>query len=439
MTAALESLEGLQRRLTIQLSADKIEQACNRQFGEMASYVSIPGFRPGKVPTKVIKQRYGNSVLADAKQKLLETAYEDALNEYQLRPASRPQVEMVADDVVQGAQFALTFEIFPQIEQVTDLNGSKIDQVTVVINEEDVSEMLERIRVRHATWEDVSEPAIMKDKVIADFEGKIDGVPFDGGAASKVNIILGSKRLIPGFEEGLVGVKEGDKVLLNLTFPENYHSADLAGKATTFDVFIHKVQRQILPEVDEQFIKDYGVSAGTIEAFRDNIRKQMERTLKKSLQNDLRTKVFDCFIEKNPIEVPAALIEAEAKKLQQEAVAQMQMQMGNKQQINIPTDLYRKDGKRRVVLGLLLAKFIEDHKIQTSSDRISQFMEEVIDDLCATWDVAHRDMLTNYFQSTERQQEAQIAVLEQQVVEELLKTAEVNTIEKKYFEFMAQE
>ena len=265
MQVSVESSEGLERRMTVELPAKMINEAVEKRLKEVSRTVKLDGFRPGKVPMSVVRKRFAGEVRQEIFGNLVQSSYFQALAQEKLQPAGEPAIEPIAKPVEEGMAYTAVFEVMPEVT-LNDLSNSIIRRPLAEVTEEDLQAMIEKLRKQRTTWNDVEREAGNDDQITINFKGYIDGEAFDGGSADGVPLILGSNNMIDGFEEGLIGAKAAENRTLELTFPENYQSDALAGKAATFEVEISKVAEPVLPEVDDEFVKAFGVTEGGVEA-----------------------------------------------------------------------------------------------------------------------------------------------------------------------------
>lgn len=403
MQVSIETTTGLGRRMTVQIPAEKIEQQVQSKLQQLTRTVKLDGFRPGKVPLSVVKKRFGDQVRQETAGELIASSYEEALQQENLKPASRPRIEQTSNQPGHELKYVATFEIFPEIEppEVSDIS---IERLNAEITDTDVDNMLEKLRRQRATWNPVERAAQIGDRVEIDFEGSIDGKPFTGNTASQVPLELGSKAMIPGFEEQLIGAEAGESRTIEVTFPEDYKSDEVAGKTASFDVKVRSVTEPELPEIDDDFARVFGVGEGGLEALRGEIRRNMERELDATVKSRVKQQVFDALIEKASIEVPMSLIDSEIDELVKK----------NASGADAGGDRSRYEGeaRRRVTLGLLIAEIIQRNQLQVDPQRVRQTIEELAQSYekpeeVVQWYYSNQDMLAG----------VQTLIMEETVVE----------------------
>jgi len=400
MEVSIENTGGLSRRMTVQVPAERVDQEVDSRLRSMSQTVRLDGFRPGKVPMKVIEQKYGQQVRFEVIDQVVNSTLQDAFTQENLRPAGTPDIEPKDSPAGQPLEYVATFEIFPELTTGVKYSFS-VARPVVEIADNDVQEMLENLRKQRATWNEVKRPSSMNDQVTIDYEGTVDGNAFAGNKAEKMPVVLGSKSMIPGFEEQLTGVSAGEEKTLDITFPEDYPSTEVAGKAANFNVKIHSVSDMVLPEMDDEFAAAFGVSEGGMQALSDEIRNNMERELKGLIRSKMKSQVFDGLLLNNPVEVPKSLIESEIKELQQ--------QEGNQ---GLDASTLRDSAEKRVKLGVIVSEIAKQNQIQLDPDRVRELVETI-----ASSYEKPEEVVQWYYGNQEMLSGAQSAVIEEQVVE----------------------
>ncbi|AAO90277.1 trigger factor [Coxiella burnetii] len=420
--SSIEKLGGLKQRLTITVPAEEVDKAYKSRLLKVARTAKIPKFRPGKASPAVVEKLYGKAILQEVGSELIQSSLREAVEEHQLRVAGAPDIKM--DKILRGEPFkyVVNFEVYPEIT-LESLAGETIERTQVEITEEDLDKMLEALRKQYAEWKEMDRPAKADDRVIIDFEGTLDGKPFERGSAKDFQLELGSKRMIAGFEEGIEGMKPGESKALDITFPADYPSEDLAGKAAVFNITLQKVMAPELPVLDEQFAERLGIKEGGLEALRQKVRTNMEKEVHHHMENKLKMAVLDKLIERNPIEVPESLIEAEIDHLQQMTRQQVAMQThkpDEAKKMELPRDPYREQATKRVKLGLLLAEVVKQHKIKADPEQLRARVEEV----AASYQDPEK-VISWYYTNKQMLSEIESVVLEDQAVAQLMSELEV--------------
>ena len=430
MQVSVETTQGLGRRVTITVAADSIEKAVKSELVKAAKSVRIDGFRKGHVPMNIVEQRYGASVRQDVLGDLMQRNFVDAIIKEKINPAGAPNY--VPGEYKQGEDFtySVEFEVYPEVE-LKDLESIEVEKPVVEVNDADVDTMLETLRKQQATWKDTDAAATAEDRATLDFTGSIDGEEFEGGKASDFVLAMGQGRMIPGFEEGVIGHKAGEEFTIDVNFPEDYHAENLKGKSAKFDIVLKKVEVRELPELTEEFIQRFGVADGSVAGLRAEVRKNMERELKGAVRNRVKTQAIDGLVSANAIDVPAALVEGEIDVLRRQAAQRFG---GNeKQAAELPRELFEEQAKRRVVVGLLLGEVISQHELKADEDRVKALIEEM-----ASAYEDPQEVVEFYSKNKELMNNMRNVALEEQAVETLLAKAKVTEKPTTFSELMNQ-
>ncbi|HIF9374275.1 TPA: trigger factor [Photobacterium damselae] len=374
MQVTVETTEGLERQLTITVPAANIEDAVTAELKKIAKNRRFDGFRPGKAPLKMVAKMFGASVRQDILGEVMQRHFIEAIVKEQINPAGAPTFTPVEMAEGQDLVFKATFEVFPEIA-LQGLDKVVVEKPVVEVTEADVDNMIETLRKQQATWTEVDAPAVADSRVTIDFEGTIDGEAFDGGKAEGFALAMGQGRMIPGFEDGIVGKKAGEEFNIEVTFPEEYHAENLKGKAAVFAIKLSKVEAQELPELTEEFVAKFGIENGSVDALKAEVRKNMERELKQAVKGRIKEQAINGLIEQNDIVVPAALIDQEINVLRQQAAQRFG---GNAQNMpELPRELFEEQAKRRVVVGLLLGEVIKSEELKADEERVKAIIAEM--------------------------------------------------------------
>ncbi|EPA8653252.1 trigger factor [Photobacterium damselae] len=374
MQVTVETTEGLERQLTITVPAANIEDAVTAELKKIAKNRRFDGFRPGKAPLKMVAKMFGASVRQDILGEVMQRHFIEAIVKEQINPAGAPTFTPVEMAEGQDLVFKATFEVFPEIA-LQGLDKVVVEKPVVEVTEADVDNMIETLRKQQATWTEVDAPAVADSRVTIDFEGTIDGEAFDGGKAEGFALAMGQGRMIPGFEDGIVGKKAGEEFNIEVTFPEEYHAENLKDKAAVFAIKLSKVEAQELPELTEEFVAKFGIENGSVDALKAEVRKNMERELKQAVKGRIKEQAINGLIEQNDIAVPAALIDQEINVLRQQAAQRFG---GNAQNMpELPRELFEEQAKRRVVVGLLLGEVIKSEELKADEERVKAIIAEM--------------------------------------------------------------
>ena len=416
MQVSVENTSALERRMTIGVPAERIETEVNKRLQQTARKAKIPGFRPGKVPMSVIRQRYEDGARQEALGDLIQATFYEAVVEQKLNPAGAPAVEPKSFEKGKDLEYIATFEVFPEFT-VAGFDSIAVERLSADVADSDLDNMLEILRKQNVRFEVADRAAQNEDQLNIDFVGKVDGEAFAGGSATGTQLVLGSGRMIPGFEDGLVGAKAGEERVLNLTFPEDYQNLELAGKTAEFTVTVNTVSEPKLPELNEEFFKQFGIKETGIDGFRAEVRKNMERELRQAIKSKVKNQVMDGLLAANPIEVPKALLENEVNRLRVQAVQQFG---GNIKPDQLPAELFEEQAKRRVELGLIVAEVVKQFDLKPDDSRVRELIQEM-----ASAYQEPEQVVAWYYKNEQQMNEVRSVVLEEQVVDTVLQKASV--------------
>lgn len=418
MQVSVETTSPIERQLTITVPAARIEDDVNSRVKQAASTVRLDGFRPGKVPLKVVKRRYGPGIRQEVLGEVIQNTFYEAVTQEKLKPAGGPQIEPKNDKEGEDFEYVATFEVYPEIE-LADFSSVEVTTQTAEVTDADLDKMVDTLQKQHADWNETEEAAADGDQVNIDFKGFKDGEAFDGGEATGHDQVLGSNTMIPGFEEGIVGMKAGDEKEINVTFPADYQAEHLAGQDVVFNIKVNKVSKPALPELNKELFEKFGVKVETVDEFKAEIRKNMEREVKQTLKTKAKTKLFDELVKLNDIAVPQALVDGEIDRLREQAV----QQFGNGMNIDpktLPADIFQDQAVKRVATGLLVTEVIEANELKADDERVQAFIAEM-----ASSYEDPQEFIDFYNSSKEQLQQVEAVVLEDQVMDHLLGLAKV--------------
>lgn len=430
MQVSVESSEGLERRMTVELPAEQVNEEVEKRLKNISRTARVDGFRPGKVPLSVIRKRYQDQVLMEVHGELIQSTYFEALGQEKLQPAGDPVIEPVEKEQGEGFGYTAVFEVMPEIK-LGDMSEQTIKRPVAEVSDEDVAQMIEKLRKQRTTWNEVERKSQDGDQVTINFKGTMDGEVFEGGSADAVPLELGSNSMIPGFEAGLVGAEAGETRNLELAFPEEYHAENLKGKDVTFEVEVTKVAEAVVPEVDEEFIKTFGMEDGTIETLHKEIRSNMERELEDKVGAMIKERAMDALLEVNAIDIPKSMVQQEAQALKEQTKQNMQ-QYGQESSIDLPLDLFEDQAKRRVSLGLIVAEVIKANEILLDEDKVKAKIESFAQSY-----EKPQEVIDYYSSNQEQMAMVQNVVLEEQVVDWVMEQAQVEDVESGFEEITA--
>jgi len=421
MQANLETLSQLERRLSIAVPMSEIEGEVETRLKKLSRTVKMHGFRPGKVPLKVVAQQYGPQVRQEVLGDTLEKTFGDAVKEQNLRVAGYPRFEAKPmGDGAQQFEYSAVFEVYPEVT-LGDISVAKVERPVLTVTDEDVEKTIEVMRKQRVTYDVVQRAAQEGDRVTMDYRGAIDGTEFSGGTAQNQQVVLGEGRLLPDFEKQLPGMQAGDSKKFELRFPDDYHGKEVAGKTAEFDVKVSEVAAPKLPEVDAEFAKSLGIADGDLGKLREEVRGNVEREVKNRLKARVKDQVMQVLIDTTRIEVPKSLVSMEVERLQQ-STRQDLAARGVKvtQDTPLPTDLFEAQAQRRVTLGLILAELVKAHQLQAKPEQVRRTVEEQSQSY-----ERPEEVVRWFYQSPERLRDVESVVLEENVVNWVLATAKI--------------
>jgi len=413
----VEAPNKLERRVTVIVPIEKLEEAYSLRISNLAKTAKVNGFRKGKIPLDYIKQRYGDSARQEALSEVIQKSLYAAINQEKLNPVGVPTVEPKTVLPGQPLEFVATFEIMPEVNTV-HFDLTTLERQVATIQDVDIDYVLQHLRQQHTQWIKVDRAAQAKDQVLIDFQGSIADKPIEGGEARDYAVVIGSHSMIPGFEEGLIQMQSGEEKTIQVTFPENYFSKEYAGKDAQFLIKMHRVLEPKIPEMDQAFITKMGVKTGNLEDLRVEVRKNIEREAKRVMKEKVKKQVFDHLIEKNPLDIPKALIEREAQRIHNE----LHPHHAGKEHGHSEKEMaaFNESAKRNVVLGLLVARLLKDHQITLDKSRITAHIER----LASVYENPS-EVVKWYGTDKRAKADVEMFILEEQLVEKIVDTLQV--------------
>ena len=435
MQVSIETTSGLERRLTVGVPAERVDSEVNVRLQKAAKNVRLDGFRPGKVPMKVIRQRFGAGVRQEVVGEVLSQSFQEAVTQEKLRPAGQPSIEPKNLEAGKDLEYIATFEVFPDVE-ISDMDGFEVEQFSATVEQSDIDNIIEVFRKEQGSLEDVERASIDGDTLNIDYLGTKDGEEFAGGSAEGSDLLLGSGSMIEGFEAGLIGASAGDEKTLSLTFPDDYHSEDLKGAAVEFKVTVNAVKEQVLAELDADLFAKYGVEDGGVDQFREEIGENMARELKNAIRANVKQQVMDAVLTAHEsLEIPKALLQQEISTMR----SQMFQQFGGMQNQDIdlesllPEDMFRDKAEPRVKLGLILSEMIAKRQLKADPEKVRSTIEE----MASTYQDPE-EVVNYYYSNQEQLSSVESKVLEDEVVEKLLEGANIKESECSYQEAISR-
>ena len=421
MSVTVENLENLERKVVLSLLWSEVNAETDKRLQQTQRRVKIDGFRPGKAPLKMVASMYGAGVQNDVLNEKAQQAFYDIAVGENLKVAGFPRFESVEEqDDKEALKIAAVFEVFPEVT-VGDLSGKPIEKITVAVGDEEIDKTIEILRKQRTRFNHVEREAQNGDRVIIDFEGKIDGVPFEGGSSKSYPFVLGNGQMLPEFEAGVLGLKTGESKELEVIFPEDYHGQYVAGKTAVFTITLQNVSEAVLPEVDAEFAKALGIADGDVAKMREEVKKNVSREVNRRVQDQTKENVMQALLDATEIELPKALVAEEAARLANEMKQNFVNQgMADAANLDLPADMFNEQAERRVALGLILAKVVEENKLEPAEEQIKAIVNEFADSY-----EDPQEVIDWYFADQQRLQGPTSLAIEANVVDFVLGKADV--------------
>lgn len=408
----------LERSLDLRIPLAEIEQEVERELKRIAKTAKMPGFRPGKVPMKLVAQMYGGQARMDAMAAAIEKAFHEEVRQQNLRVAGAPRVEAKESTTEGEMAFTATFEVYPEIS-IADLAGHTLEKTVLAVTEAEVEKTIEVLRKQRMRYVPVERAAVKGDRVVIDFVGRKGGEEFSGGRAEDYRVVIGSEHMLPDFEAALEGMQAGEEKTFDLTFPADYHT-DLAGQTVSFTVQVKTVEEPRLPEVDADFARDLGIADGDLERMRTEIRANLEREVKKRLFARLKAQVMDLLLAAHPITAPQALVEAEAKEMAENALADLRARNPQLAKLPVEPSWFKEEAERRVKLGLIIAELVQAKNLKAKPEDV----RAVVDEYAAAFEEP-KEVVRWYYSDPRRLAQAEALALENNVVGWVLENVQV--------------
>ena len=425
MQVTVETTEGLERRMRVEIPEERIKGKVDGRLRELARNVRIPGFRPGRVPIKVVARRYGQQVRDEVVGEIVQESFVNALTQEKLHPAATPRIAPLESEVGAGVSYTATFDVLPDVT-LPQFESMEIARPMAVVVDEDVDRMLETLRAQRRTWKTVERAATPSDRVVVDIEGIVDGEPLEEASAAQLPVQLDAKHMVDGFEDALVGAQAGEDKTLDLMFPQHYLER-LAGKPVTFNVKVHRVEEPELPDLDDAFAKNIGVGDGGVEALRGEVRANMERELADGLSTALRQRVMDALLAGSEIIVPESMVREETARAMKRRREELERSGIDPERAEPEPAAFEEPARRRISLGLIVAEIIKEHRIDLDQGRVRSRVETI----ASTYQDPAR-VIDWYYSERERLSNIESLVLEDQVVEWIVERALVTDEEASF-------
>ncbi|MEM6580086.1 MAG: trigger factor [Pseudomonadota bacterium] len=437
MQVSIETTSGLERRLTVGVPAERVDTEVDSRLKKAAGNVRLPGFRPGKVPMKVMRQRFGAGVRQEVLGEVMSQSFQEAVVQENLRPAGQPSIEPKIVEAGKDLEYTATFEVFPEVE-VVEIKDFDVEKPVAEVTDQDVDDIVTVFRTQQGTWGSVDRPAAEGDKVNINYVGTRDGEEFEGGSATDSDLELGSGRMIPGFEDGVLGMEAGEEKTLELTFPEDYHNEELKGAAVQFVVTLNRVEELTPAALDEDLFAKYGVEEGGEETFRSEVRQNMERELKNAIEGKVKQQVMDALSSAHDaVEVPRALVDREIEVLRNQMFQQFGGAAGGQDldlKSLLPDDMFAENAEKRVKLGLVMAELVSKLDIKVDPEKVRSTIEE----MASTYQDPE-EVVNYYYSNQEQLASVESKVMEDQMVARLLENAAVKEKQCSYQEALGKE
>jgi len=431
MQTSLETIGQLERRLTMSVPVAEIESEVVQRLARLAKNVRLPGFRPGKVPMKMVAQQYGPQVRSDVISDTVKNTFADAIRKENLRVAGYPRIEpMTSGEASDQLEFSAVFEVYPEVE-LGDLSAVTIEQPISEVRAEDIDHTIEMLRKQRTHYEHVHRPAGNGDRAIVDFSGRIDGVAFPGGQATDFAMILGEGRMLPEFDAAAQGMQEGETKTFKLTFPADYHSADVAGKEAEFTLTIKSVAAPTLPSVDADFAKAFGIASGNVDDLKAEIVSNLRLELKRKIEAKVKDQAFAALRERSRLEVPKSLVDIEVQNMMQRAIADLRERGVNPEDAKLAPDMFRGAAEGRVALGLILAEVVRAHDLNAKPEQVKSLVQES----AQTYEQPEAVVRWHY-DKPERLKDFEALAVERNVVDWILSRAKVENRPTAFAELM---
>tara|TARA_B100000809_G_scaffold91146_1_gene89682 strand:+ start:1539 stop:2885 length:1347 start_codon:yes stop_codon:yes gene_type:complete len=432
MQVTVETTAGLERKMRVVVPSERVEVLVTEKIKQTAKQAKINGFRPGKVPLREVKRRFGAGIRQEVSSEMIQSTYGEALQKEDINPAGTPKIEEVNIEEGKDLEYTAVFEVFPEIE-VSGLESIEVERLSSSIEEADLEKMIDTLREQRLVYAETDRAAAEKDQVNLDFEGFLEDEPFEGGKAEGTDLVLGSGSMISGFEDGLTGLKADEEKDLKLTFPENYQAENLAGQEVLFKIKVNKVSEPELPELNDEFFEQFDVKEGGAEAFRKEVTNNMKRELDSAIKAKVKDQVMDGLSDNNEVDLPQSLIDQEVNRMRQEAV----QQFGGGAQFDpsmLPAEMFSEQAQKRVKIGLIVSAIVDKNSLEADAEKV----RETIEEMASTYQ--EPEEVINYYYSNEQQlSQIQNMVLEGQIVDFVLESAKVTDKTVSYDEAVKRE
>lgn len=432
MEATTAQANELERRIDLSIAIADVEKVMEQRLKRMGKNMKVPGFRPGKVPFSIVKQQHGDQARHEVLSEELDRVFGETVTEKKMRVAGYPRIEPKTTESTTHIEFSAIFEVYPEFTP-GDLSTAEVERPILEVSAAEVDKTLDILRKQRVSYEDTDRAAAKEDRVVIDFLGKKDGVPFQGGQASDYPFVLGQGMMLPDFENAVEGAKAGETKTFDLTFPADYHAKDLAGQTVQFDVTVKQVQAPVLPELNAEFATSMGIADGDVAKMRAEIETNLKREVKRRIEGKLKDQVMEALIKANPISIPTSLVDMEIQRLMQAARQDMEQRGMKVKDMPIQPEWFADQAKRRVTLGLILAEVVKTEKLQATPEQVRAMVEE------NAQSYEHpEEVIRWYYAQPQRLQEVEGVAIENNVVAWVLGKAKVTDKAAVFDELMGQ-
>ncbi|MBL8430528.1 MAG: trigger factor [Dechloromonas sp.] len=432
MEATTAQANELERRIDLSIAIADVERVMEQRLKRMGKNMKVPGFRPGKVPFSIVKQQHGDQARHEVLSEELDRVFGETVTEKKMRVAGYPRIEPKATESTTHIEFSAIFEVYPEFTP-GDLSTAEVERPVLEVSAAEVDKTLDILRKQRVSYEDADRAAAKEDRVVIDFLGKKDGVPFAGGEAKDYPFVLGQGMMLPDFENAVEGAKAGDSKTFDLAFPADYHAKDLAGQTVQFDVTVKQVQAPVLPELNAEFATNMGIADGDVTKMRAEIEANLKREVKRRIEGKLKDQVMEALIKANPISIPTSLVDMEIQRLMQAARQDMEQRGMKVKDMPIQPEWFADQAKRRVTLGLILAEVVKTEKLQATPEQVRAMVEE------NAQSYEHpEEVIRWYYAQPQRLQEVEGVAIENNVVAWVLGKAKVSDKAAVFDELMGQ-
>ncbi|MDQ8936616.1 trigger factor [Acinetobacter rudis] len=438
MQVTSEAVSGVARRLNVSVPTSRVNEQFEARLKRTAKTAKINGFRPGKVPLNVVRREYGAGIYQEVVNDVIRDTVFEAIQQEKINAVGMPNIEKV-ENKEDALVYEATVEVYPEVK-VNAFDALEVERKTSEIKDADVDTMLENLQKQRQTWVETKGMAKKDMQVTFDFEGTVDGEKFEGGAAEDFKLVLGSNRMIPGFEDGIIGMKKGEEKVIDVTFPEDYQAENLAGKAAQFKINVKLVEKAKLPEMDAEFLTVFGISEEDgVEKLKSDVRKNMEREVKNGLRNQVKGAAFDALVAANEVEIPTSMLAQEIDRQRQQMIQQFTQQFGAQgaqafDNSMLPDELFKEQAEKSVKLGVLVSAILAESKLEVDQARVDAY----INDMASSYEDPTE--VIEYFKNDEKQRaQIEAVVLEDQVVDHILASAKVTDKAVSYDELLKEQ